>query len=229
MRNVEFFIKSGGHAVWKWVDFLHTRHQIEQAKDLADKLGFKEFFSVNRYSPFEWFDNLIIEQSDKPIPKEKDDHPLIAKNSFEFYKEKWRKQFEEFKRQDGNIKPWCSNKREQLKYLYVESNGTIWPCCYLTVLPYYQQSHVRVLGQHKLQEMVMKYGAHWNSLYHRSLEEIVQTEFFPPYIIQKMNKQTAEDTQPMCVINCGRCGKFGEIGQVSDHTGVFAYRDLDDD
>lgn len=229
MRNVNFFIGSGGHAVWKWVDFPHTRHQIDDARKMSNELGFETFVKVNRYSPFEWFDQLIISESDKPIPREKDDRPLVAKNSYEYYQQKWQKQFDEFKKMDGNISPWCSNEHSHLKYLYIEANGTVWPCCYLAVIPYYQQSHVRVLGQKKIEEMVMKFGVAWNNLYLRKLQDIIQTDFFAPYIIEQMKKETAQDTQPMCVINCGRCGDSGELGQSSEHTGVFAYRDLDDD
>jgi MoaA/NifB/PqqE/SkfB family radical SAM enzyme len=43
MDRVKWFIDAGGHAVWKWVPFRHNSHQLEQAKELSKKLGFKDF------------------------------------------------------------------------------------------------------------------------------------------------------------------------------------------
>lgn len=43
MLNVESFIQAGGTAYWDYLIFKHNEHQIEEAKDLAKSLGFKEF------------------------------------------------------------------------------------------------------------------------------------------------------------------------------------------
>jgi MoaA/NifB/PqqE/SkfB family radical SAM enzyme len=43
MKNTSAFIDAGGYAVWKMLIFKHNEHQIEQAKKLAQDLGFAEF------------------------------------------------------------------------------------------------------------------------------------------------------------------------------------------
>jgi MoaA/NifB/PqqE/SkfB family radical SAM enzyme len=43
ISNATTFIKSGGHAIWKFIVFRHNEHQVNQARDLADSLGFKSF------------------------------------------------------------------------------------------------------------------------------------------------------------------------------------------
>lgn len=45
MENAQAFIDAGGHAEWQWIEFKHNEHQIEDAVNLADKMGFKHFFT----------------------------------------------------------------------------------------------------------------------------------------------------------------------------------------
>lgn len=43
MRNAEAFIKAGGHADWVMIIFEHNEHQVEEANELSNKMGFKSF------------------------------------------------------------------------------------------------------------------------------------------------------------------------------------------
>ena len=43
MRNVEAFIAAGGRARWDYIVFAHNEHQVEEAKALAEKMGFEKF------------------------------------------------------------------------------------------------------------------------------------------------------------------------------------------
>ena len=45
MDNVKAFIQAGGPAIWDFLIFNHNEHQIEEAKNLAKKLGFKKLFN----------------------------------------------------------------------------------------------------------------------------------------------------------------------------------------
>ena len=45
IANAEAFINSGGHADWVFIVFEHNQHQIDEAKELSKKLGFKSFFT----------------------------------------------------------------------------------------------------------------------------------------------------------------------------------------
>jgi MoaA/NifB/PqqE/SkfB family radical SAM enzyme len=42
-KNYNAYIKAGGYAIWQFIVFDHNVHQLQAAKDLADKEGFKEF------------------------------------------------------------------------------------------------------------------------------------------------------------------------------------------
>jgi hypothetical protein len=43
MKNSKAFIDAGGNADWEYLIFEHNEHQVEEAKELSEKLGFKKF------------------------------------------------------------------------------------------------------------------------------------------------------------------------------------------
>lgn len=45
IENAQAFIDAGGHAEWQWIEFKHNEHQIDDALELARKMGFKDFFT----------------------------------------------------------------------------------------------------------------------------------------------------------------------------------------
>lgn len=51
IRNARVFIEAGGRAEWDFIVFKHNEHQVEEARTLAQKLGF-EIFQVKRTSRF---------------------------------------------------------------------------------------------------------------------------------------------------------------------------------
>jgi MoaA/NifB/PqqE/SkfB family radical SAM enzyme len=61
MKNTSAFINAGGHAIWKMIIFKHNEHQIEQAKILAEKLGFAEFRVVLAHQRFKGLDQWPVE------------------------------------------------------------------------------------------------------------------------------------------------------------------------
>ncbi|SVD59054.1 uncharacterized protein METZ01_LOCUS411908, partial [marine metagenome] len=46
MENAKAFIEGGGKAIWRMIIFKHNQHQIEEARALAESLGFWEFISI---------------------------------------------------------------------------------------------------------------------------------------------------------------------------------------
>ena len=51
INNAKAFISAGGNASWQFIEFEHNKHQIEEAKQLAKELGFKEFRLVSSTRP----------------------------------------------------------------------------------------------------------------------------------------------------------------------------------
>ena len=42
---MNWFIKSGGTAIWEYLVFKHNQHQVDEARELASKLGFSQFYA----------------------------------------------------------------------------------------------------------------------------------------------------------------------------------------
>jgi MoaA/NifB/PqqE/SkfB family radical SAM enzyme len=61
MKNTMAFIDAGGHAIWKMIVFKHNEHQIEQAKILAEELGFAEFRVVLAHQRFKGLNQWPVE------------------------------------------------------------------------------------------------------------------------------------------------------------------------
>tara|TARA_B100000809_G_scaffold109398_1_gene107864 strand:- start:161 stop:1231 length:1071 start_codon:yes stop_codon:yes gene_type:complete len=49
MDNAKAFIDEGGIAEWQYLKFKHNEHQVEEAKQLAESIGFKRFFIQQPY------------------------------------------------------------------------------------------------------------------------------------------------------------------------------------
>lgn len=47
IRNAQAFINAGGIANWKMIQFDHNSHQIDASRDLANKIGFEQFYTVD--------------------------------------------------------------------------------------------------------------------------------------------------------------------------------------
>ena len=56
MRNAEAFITAGGEAHWDFIVFEHNEHQVDEARNLAIKMGFKNF-NVKRTTRWNQYKN----------------------------------------------------------------------------------------------------------------------------------------------------------------------------
>jgi MoaA/NifB/PqqE/SkfB family radical SAM enzyme len=126
MERVRWFIDAGGHAIWKWIPFLHNKHQLAEAKELSKTLGFKEFHSdeQNRNN-FPALDkdgevsHWILPDDGSQQPKEFDSKQIIsdAKNKPVFLPETGKK-FEIYR---------CEHLTGEV---YITASGKVTPCCY---------------------------------------------------------------------------------------------------
>jgi MoaA/NifB/PqqE/SkfB family radical SAM enzyme len=103
MRNIKTYIDSGGYCDWKFLIFKHNEHQVEEAKELAKKLGVSKF--TVEPSSREMINN-IVELTDLPLSK---------KRSFNSLKD---------------VASSITCRSLKTNYMYISSNYTLYPCCY---------------------------------------------------------------------------------------------------
>ena len=105
IENAAAFIEQGGVAIWQFIIFKHNVHQLENAKELAQKMGFHSFISFN---------------NDR---KEKINYVWKGKNyTLENFATNTTKPHE-----DGKIQ--CLAHRNNM--IYINSFGNVFPCCWV--------------------------------------------------------------------------------------------------
>lgn len=160
MRNAEAFISAGGRAIWKWIVFDHNRHQLDEARELAAKMGFHAFRHVRNIHP-----SLEPQLANLPFLREpvtKADPEVSAETI---------QQWNEAMRIDTPI----SCVHEQDKEVYVDVKGGLWPCCWIHNGVHMPWEKKRLVHEHFL---VDRYEANWNSLAHHDLVAILAHRFW---------------------------------------------------
>ena len=179
MDNAKYFIEQGGKATWDTIDFVHTAHQMDEIKQTAEKMGFHKFEVTQRFTPT--YDDIIPKLAHEK-PKVVDEFPFkVEKKLHNNYK----------------ITPQCMGKTGTNKSLYIESNGTVWPCCTIAQIVYKKDS----IDHYTWLEYNKKYGEGWNDLNKKPLEDILATEFFSD-LQQSWNEDILLDS---CKEECGAC------------------------
>lgn len=131
ISNAKTFIEAGGYAIWAFIPFDHNRHQIDEARNLAKELKFKEFqivdagrnvgpvftrdgeysHSLGNYNGSKNFEELYtfhLHYIDKP--------EITILNT-----------------QHPNRKIDCYAKKR--KEIYITATGEVYPCCWLGFYP----------------------------------------------------------------------------------------------
>ena len=126
MDRAKWFIDAGGYATWKWIVFLHNKHQEEETRALSKELGFKEFHVEDHgrsYGPALDKDanitHWILPADGSAKPK-----PYDVKAGIERYKQTHENFFPEEKVYNINC------EHEQDESVYIDAQGRIAPCCY---------------------------------------------------------------------------------------------------
>ena len=135
MANIEAYIGAGGMASWKWLIFKHNEHQVEEARELAKKMGFIQFEPMwaTRY------DDTAYNKKQKPktstmsgVPTEQFNQITTGEIQLgSAVKEQVEKRLEKVKYDTSVPKISCKYIKQQRMYL--NAKGRIWPCCWTSV------------------------------------------------------------------------------------------------
>ena len=126
MDRVKWFIDAGGNSIWKWIPFLHNKHQEDEARALSKELGFKDFQVEDHgrnYGPA-LDNNANITHWILPADGSAKPKPYYVKDGIERYKQTHANFFPEEKVYDINC------EHERIKSVYIDARGRIAPCCY---------------------------------------------------------------------------------------------------
>ena len=125
IRNAKSYIDAGGYAIWDYLVFGHNEHQIEKAREISKKMGFKEFI-VKKTGRF--FSNIKL--------KGKDKHQGIIKPKMEQNINKSLIKESKIIEKYGSMEKYLDEVEVNCKVLknkeiYVSAEGIVLPCCWL--------------------------------------------------------------------------------------------------
>jgi len=164
IKNAQTYIQSGGHAVWKMIEFDHNRHQITQCQTLSKELGFKRFQLVQG------------ERTNAPVFNQLGECTHILGNysgTTEFPILFHKKTTDEILLEDilPGRKPQpitCTVK--QNRSVYIAANGDVSPCCYTGFYPQtYGHGQYHQAANAQLTPIMQK-----NNALEHSLEECIE-------------------------------------------------------
>lgn len=120
MQSAEAFIKAGGNAVWSFIVFKHNEHQVEEARELAKKMGFVRFIAKksSRFTT-ELAQNSVVKDAILPP-----DNPEYRNKNLE-----WKLNHKEDDAFLSSTEIECVVQEQ--KNIYVSARGQLFPCCWV--------------------------------------------------------------------------------------------------
>lgn len=135
MENVAAFIAAGGHAEWDYIVFAHNEHEVEEARQLSERLGFKAFQvkrtarflnrqTLNAASPAAVRDRGGRQIATIEAPRNTKYRAPLATNLLAAAEKK-------LSYDDYLTSKTIRCKAQQNRSLYVSARGYLLPCCWL--------------------------------------------------------------------------------------------------
>jgi MoaA/NifB/PqqE/SkfB family radical SAM enzyme len=127
LENAQAFINAGGIAEWAFIRFKHNEHQVDDARELATKLGFKTF-ALKDSSRFLLDSQFPVYNRQGDIthnlePSGFSEIKFIDRNTVKNYKDIV---------QATEIKCQALDSKE----IYIDAFKRIFPCCFIAMIPY---------------------------------------------------------------------------------------------
>jgi MoaA/NifB/PqqE/SkfB family radical SAM enzyme len=180
-RNMTAYSRAGGIGTWIFIIFDHNEHELSVAEDHAKKLGFRFATRTGmRNSMYSWVAQIKKkDQNQKKVITEE----VVVTTTGEKEHSKVNEfvdliQFIETSRESGHVDEEKKNqiidsivcKMVHEGEIFIASNQTLWPCCFLW--------DSMVQNNYKIREKLAEYGDEWNSLKTHSLDQVLEHPWY---------------------------------------------------
>lgn len=153
IENARSYLRGNAKTVtWQYLIFPWNEHQVDEARELANELGFHEFVTRNdRALVGADFQTLAVNANKKPS---------------------WERFKQQYTRTAQNSEIDCVMRPRGMYFVNYE--GNVWPCCFLNNAQYtkfgkYEETYQRFEDN---------YTGAWNNLYHHTMDEILSHRFY---------------------------------------------------
>ena len=126
IANATAFIEGGGRASWQFLVFKHNQHQLNDAKALAKKIGFKQFKEV--------FTPRFYTKEGQKLEFERDGKKYLLEESTLKSKIDNKKLYEHFKtnnKERDKEAGYIDCKAIRVNEFFLDYTGNVLPCCWL--------------------------------------------------------------------------------------------------
>lgn len=196
MANAEAYIKGGGIANWYFIEFKHNYHQIEQARELAKKMGFAKF-NVKYTSRFAETQTTQVKTKKGTVVED------IKDNQNQKDMEEIKKKFKSFGSYVDTTPIVCKYLRE--KTVFIDMMAKLWPCTWMGAPLYFEPENVQTKS---FKNVVDLYGEDFNDMRKHGWD-VLNHEYYTKYLEKSWNDP--DDTFKR-IYTCGRtCGNKFEF------------------
>lgn len=207
MRSAEAFIDSGGRAEWDFLVFKHNEHQVDSARELAEKMGFKEFF-VRKTGRF--IISGELETSDRFDVQDKEgkfeywlEQPSRAEYNNPAYDDlvEVKQNFGNYKNYLDQVEVLCKVGGPKRK-IYLSAQGYALPCCWLGAV----FSESSTPERQQFAKMIDQHGGK-QALDARQigLKKVIDGEIFQKIIPASWDQNSVEEGKlAICARTCGK-------------------------
>jgi MoaA/NifB/PqqE/SkfB family radical SAM enzyme len=199
MESVEAFVSAGGRAEWDFIVFRHNEHQVDEARILAQRLGFQRFFAkrTSRFSSLASAKETARQVNDRGgAPAYVIEEPSRQEwRNPEVIRLRTRSDLGAYRRETA-----IDCKAVRHHRVYVSAEGLVFPCCWTGAL--YPPG--RPAGTAPVWALLEKLPRGKASLDGRvaSVEDIVHGRFFQELVPGAWAPNTEGRLEP-CVRACG--------------------------
>lgn len=197
IENAKSFIDAGGYAEWVYIRFKHNEHQVDEARELAKSIGFKNFTMKDSSRFFLDAKFPVYNEKKETVyylePSKHSVMKFIDKKMIDNYKDIVRK---------AEIKCHVKERKE----VFVDAQGHLYGCCWIGTVPYQSPEEwasllpVRkeILEQHN--NMVDRFGGYDGiSTLKHTIRDIIDSDTY-----QTMwDELWGEQKMIMCARICG--------------------------
>lgn len=180
IENAKSFIENGGYAIWQCLIFKHNQHQMQEIKDYAISIGFKEVTfgrcDVGRFQGKSTWNilenNKIIGTLEPPEISDKEIYSYSISNN-QFFPKK------------SNVENNCPNLRQG--HLYINCHGDVVPCCMMHYEYEFYNDEYKNDGTIRLIDDFIK-DRKTNNLNSAKLSNILKNNFFATKLEQSFKE-----------------------------------------
>lgn len=181
IENAKAYIEAGGFAAWQFIIFPWNRHQVDQARKISEDLGFQEFIIRHDRSIVTELGLEKIQELKFKDNRSKRKYDIAISDFIDSYSN------------INNIEIECFNQLEGMYFVSYDSR--LWPCCFI---PNGFLQHRKIAVDFLIQRLYNLYGEDFNDLTVKSVEDIVNCDFFKNDLVESWS-------QP---VSLGKCGKI---------------------